>query len=60
MRYHLAILLGAILASGIVARGQAPDVHRIPFSSIKGVSVGNAQDSDATTGVTVFRFTPRR
>ena len=57
MRYHLAILLGAILASGFVARGQASDVHRIPFSSIKGVSVGNAQDSEATTGVTVFRFT---
>jgi len=56
MRYHLAFILGAILASGIVARGQAPDVYRIPFSSIRGVSVGNAQDSEATTGVTVFRF----
>ena len=57
MRYCIAILLGAILALGIPAYGQAPDVHRIPFSSIQGVRVGNAQDPAAGTGVTVFRFT---
>ena len=57
MRYCIAILLGAILLSGIPAHSQAPDVHRIPFSSIQGVSVGNAQDPAAGTGVTVFRFT---
>ena len=57
MRYCIAILLGAILLSGIPAHSQAPDVHRIPFSSIQGVRVGNAQDPEAGTGVTVFRFT---
>lgn len=57
MRYCIAILLGAILLSGIPAHSQAPDVHRIPFSSIQGVRVGNAQDPAAGTGVTVFRFT---
>lgn len=30
---------------------------RIDFSDIKGVCVGNAQDDNAATGVTVFRFT---
>ena len=30
---------------------------RISFSDIPGVSVGNAQDDDASTGVTVFRLT---
>lgn len=29
---------------------------RIDFSDINGVSVGNAQDDNAGTGVTVFRF----
>lgn len=57
MRHSIAILLGAILVSAIPAHGQAPDVQSIPFSSIQGVSVGNAQDQDAGTGVTVFRFT---
>ena len=56
MKYRLAILLGVILA-GITAYGQAPDVQSIPFSSIQGVSVGNAQDPEGGTGVTVFRFT---
>lgn len=32
-------------------------MKRIDFSDISGVRVGNAQDDDAATGVTVFRFT---
>ena len=31
-------------------------LREIPFSSIEGVSVGNAQDDEAKTGVTVFCF----
>ena len=31
-------------------------VKRIPFSDLKGISVGNAQDNEAKTGVTVFYF----
>jgi len=31
--------------------------NMIPFSDIKGVRVGNAQDPEAATGVTVFRLT---
>ena len=31
-------------------------VKSIPFSDLKGISVGNAQDNDAKTGVTVFYF----
>lgn len=33
------------------------EITSIPFSSIRGVSVGNAQDNEAATGVTVFRLT---
>ena len=31
-------------------------VRHIPFSDLKGISVGNAQDNNAKTGVTVFYF----
>ena len=31
-------------------------VESQPFSKLQGVSVGNAQDNDAKTGVTVFFF----
>ncbi len=31
-------------------------VESLPFSLLQGVSVGNAQDNDAKTGVTVFFF----
>ena len=31
-------------------------VESMPFSQLQGVSVGNAQDNDAKTGVTVFFF----
>ena len=31
-------------------------VESMPFSQLPGVSVGNAQDNDAKTGVTVFFF----
>lgn len=31
-------------------------VKHIPFSDLKGISVGNAQDNEAKTGVTVFYF----
>jgi len=57
MRHIIATLLGASLASGISAQCQVPDLQRIPFSSLQGVCVGNAQDNAGGTGVTVFRFT---
>ena len=31
-------------------------VKTVPFSDLKGISVGNAQDNEAKTGVTVFYF----
>ena len=31
-------------------------VESLPFSQLQGVSVGNAQNNDAKTGVTVFFF----
>ena len=57
MKQIIAALVGVILASGVLALGQAPELQRIPFSAIQGVSVGNAQDDAAGTGVTVFRLT---
>ena len=57
MKRILSTLLGAILIFGISARGQVPELKSIPFSDIQGVSVGNAQDEAAGTGVTVFRLT---
>ena len=57
MKRILSTLLGAILIFGISARGQVPELKSIPFSDIQGVSVGNAQDEVAGTGVTVFRLT---
>ena len=57
MKQIIAALVGVILASGVLVRGQAPELQRIPFSAIQGVSVGNAQDDAAGTGVTVFRLT---
>jgi L-aminopeptidase/D-esterase-like protein len=56
MKQIIAVLSGLILASGIAAQGQAPEPQHIPFSSIQGVCVGNAQDPAAGTGVTVFRL----
>ncbi len=38
------------------AASNEPLVREIPFASIEGVSVGNAQDDEAKTGVTVFCF----
>lgn len=57
MKQIIAALVGVILASGVLAWGQAPELQRIPFSAIQSVSVGNAQDDAAGTGVTVFRLT---
>ena len=57
MKQIIAVLSGVILASGVLARGQAPELQSIPFSAIQGVCVGNAQDHAAGTGVTVFRLT---
>ena len=57
MKRILSTLLGAILISGLSAWGQVPELKSIPFSDIQGVSVGNAQDEAAGTGVTVFRLT---
>lgn len=59
-----ALLLTAMItlcstaeAAGIDARSERSAMLReIPFSSIEGVSVGNAQDDEAKTGVTVFCF----
>lgn len=45
------------MISGLSAWGQVPELKSIPFSDIQGVSVGNAQDEAAGTGVTVFRLT---
>lgn len=57
MKHIVAALLGAIFASVVPAQCQVPELQSIPFSSIQGVSVGNAQDDAAGTGVTVFRLT---
>lgn len=57
MRYIKATLLGAFLESCIPALCQVPELQRIPFASIQGVSVGNSQNDEAGTGVTVFRLT---
>ncbi len=57
MKRILSTLLGAILIFGISARGQVPELKSIPFSHIRGISVGNAQNDAAGTGVTVFRLT---
>ena len=38
------------------AASSGPLVREIPFASIEGVSVGNVQDDEAKTGVTVFCF----
>ena len=57
MKRILSTLWGAILISGLSAWGQVPELKSIPFSDIQGVSVGNAQDEAAGTGVTVFRLT---
>ena len=57
MKRILSALWGAILISGLSAWGQVPELKSIPFSDIQGVSVGNAQDEAAGTGVTVFRLT---
>ncbi len=46
---------GATLLSS--ALEQVPGLRSIPFSDIRGISVGNAQNDAAGTGVTVFRLT---
>ena len=54
-------LLLATLVFCLPAHGQVSEPQTIPFASIQGVSVGNAQDDAAGTGVTVVRLTsPRR
>ncbi len=53
----LTALLGSALSLCTAAYGQVSGPQRIPFSSVQGVRVGNAQDNAAGTGVTVFRFT---
>ena len=57
MKRILSTLLGALLISGLSALGQVPELKSIPFSHIRGISVGNAQNDAAGTGVTVFRLT---
>ncbi len=57
MKRILSTLWGAILISGLSAWGQVPELKSIPFSHIRGISVGNAQNDAAGTGVTVFRLT---
>lgn len=64
---HLALAFAAALtfcgtAEAATAGGNetVPDrsamMREIPFASIEGVSVGNTQDDEAKTGVTVFCF----
>ena len=50
-------LLLATLVFCLPAHGQVSEPQTIPFASIQGISVGNAQDDAAGTGVTVFRLT---
>ena len=57
MKQILSTFFGVLLASALMAQGQVPKLKTIPFSDIRGVSVGNAQDVAAGTGVTVFRLT---
>ena len=57
MKQILSTFFGVLLASALMAQGQVPKLNTIPFSDIRGVSVGNAQDDAAGTGVTVFRLT---
>ena len=57
MKRIISALSAVILASGVMAQGQVPKPQSISFSAIQGVSVGNAQDDAAGTGVTVFRLT---
>ena len=57
MKHFISVLFGISLACCISAYGQVSDPQRIPFSSVQGVCVGNAQDDSAGTGVTVFRLT---
>lgn len=57
MKRILSTLLGALLISALSALGQVPELKSIPFSHIRGISVGNAQNDAAGTGVTVFRLT---
>ena len=49
-------LLGLLVVMSIGVRAEGVDAKEIPFSSIKGVQVGNAQDDKAKTGVTVLCF----
>jgi len=51
------LLVSAFLAFGISAHGQISGPEHIPFASLPGISVGNAQHDAAGTGVTVFRLT---
>ncbi|MBO4852319.1 MAG: P1 family peptidase [Schwartzia sp.] len=48
--------LCSLFALGGVVQAAAPTTREIPFSSIEGVTVGNAQDDTAKTGVTVLCF----
>ena len=57
MKQILSTFLGVLLVSAFIVQGQVPNLKTIPFSDIRGVSVGNAQDDAAGTGVTVFRLT---
>ena len=57
MKKILSTFLGLLLVSALMAQGQVSNLKTIPFSDIRGVSVGNAQDDAAGTGVTVFRLT---
>ncbi len=52
-----AFILSAFIVFGISANCQVSKPQSIPFSSLDGVSVGNAQNDEAGKGVTVFRFT---
>ena len=57
MTHLKTALLIVSLALGISANAQVAELKSIPFASVQGVRVGNAQDDAAGTGVTVFRLT---
>lgn len=58
MRHLNATLFFISLAAFCLpAFSQVPEPQGIPFASLRGICVGNAQDDQAGTGVTVFRLT---
>ncbi|WP_256625952.1 P1 family peptidase [Selenomonas ruminantium] len=54
--FKLMSFLSVVTICGVVQAAAPAKVKEIPFSYIEGVSVGNAQNDEAKTGVTVLCF----